>query len=104
MVTASVSPAPGRHTPPAAALTAPGFCHRHEITGFPSAGEVTLDNGIPVGHVIIGRIKGAVDPVVLDISTLAEMDELVHAVQLLHSRMAMWYQDHRAHPFGDEAA
>jgi hypothetical protein len=88
------------HGPPAAAISAPGLGWHVDITGLPHAGEASLSNGTPVIPVYLGTVAGR--EVELDITTLAEMDELVHTVQLAHARLSMWVQDHRAHPFGDD--
>lgn len=87
-------------THPALSLTAPGICHRLDVGGHPSAGDVTLDTGQPVSHLTIGFLRTG-QPVTVASSSLAFLDELEAAIHIERSRLALWYPV-ELHPFGDE--
>jgi hypothetical protein len=87
--------------PPPAELTAAGLCHHLSITGTPGALEVTLNNGVPVSHLIIGYLETG-QPVAIDSPSLEWLGKLAYAIQLDQARLSMWIQN-RVHPFGDEA-
>ena len=82
------------YDPPAAAITAPGLGWNVDLTGHPHAGDATFLNGRPVVTVSLGTIAGR--EVELDITTLAEMDEIEDAFRLAHARLAICVRDHVA--------
>jgi hypothetical protein len=87
--------------PPVVALTAPGLCHNLPLDGHPAAGDASLLNGRPVIALYLGTVAGR--RVELDITTLAELDELAAEVRLARDRLSMWVADHDVHPFGSAA-
>jgi hypothetical protein len=68
------------------------------IAPAPAAAEVRLINGIPSVPVTLGVLAGG-DHVVLVTSCLGYLDDLEHAIRTARARLAVWSQDHDAHPF-----
>jgi hypothetical protein len=85
-----------------AALTAPGICHNLPFGGHPQAGEPTLDNGTPTGHLVVGYLQTG-QPVTVDSPSPEYLDELEAAIHLERARLAMWHSRQDTHPWGDAA-
>lgn len=92
-----------RHAPqsPAAVLNANGVCHNIDFGGHPAAREVTLRDGVPVSHLIIGYLLDG-QPVIVDSPSAEWLDEMADAIWRERAMLAMWTQDHRVSPFGDD--
>jgi hypothetical protein len=84
-----------------ASLTMAGICHRIDVGGHPSAGDVTVDTGTPVAHVTLGYLQTG-QPVVMDFASLEQLGETVAALRLEQSRLAA-FLPRPVHPFGDAA-
>jgi hypothetical protein len=85
-----------------AALTAPGICHNLPFGGHPRAGEPTLDNGTPTGHLVVGYLQTG-QAVTVDSASEAYLRELETAVHLELARLSMWRPRQDIHPWGDAA-
>jgi len=83
-------PDPGPHAE--TWISVPGICHL-PFEMEPHAGEVSLNNGQPVAHVVLGQIAGR--DVVMEIRGLDWFTEAEFAFQLAHARLSMWSEDHR---------
>ncbi|HMH90151.1 MAG TPA: hypothetical protein VK586_03605 [Streptosporangiaceae bacterium] len=73
---------------PALTLTAPGICHRLGLDGAPGALEVSLDNGVPTGRVVIGYLAG--QPVILTFTDLQSLGAVLAALQVEGARLSHW--------------
>lgn len=75
-------------TPPVS-LTAPGICHRLDVGGHPSAGDVSVDTGRPVGRVVLGYLETG-QPVTLSFRSLEQIGETVAALTAEQGKLAMF--------------
>ena len=71
----------------------PGYFHLLPVVGNPVSGNVAEFNGIPVGKLILGRLNTG-QTAVLSTSSLAELDRLESAIQVLRTQLSMWHADH----------
>jgi hypothetical protein len=83
-------------TPPVS-LTAPGICHRLDVGGHPSAGDVSVDTGVPTGRVILGYLETG-QPVTLAFRSLEQMGETAAAITEEQGRLAMFLPRLDQHP------
>ena len=77
------------YVPPDLALTAPGICHNLPIEGHPSAGDATLLNGRPSVPLHLGFLETG-QPVDLECTSLTQLSELAHEVQVAQSQLAQF--------------
>ena len=78
---------------PETSVTMPGFFHLLAVLGEPKSGNVAEFNGIPVGKLILGRLETG-QTAVLSTTSVAELDRLESAIQVLRSQLSMWHADH----------
>ena len=89
-------------TGPSASLTAAGICHNLDVGGHPSAGEPTVDTGVPCERVTLGYLETG-QPVSLVFRSLEQMGEAAAALTAGQGKLAM-FLPRGGHPFGDEPA
>lgn len=88
---------------PSASLTINGICHNLPFSGHASAGEATLDDGVPSGRVILGFLPTG-QPVTLVFHSLEQMGETAAAITREQGSLAMWLPRLDVDPFGEDAA
>jgi hypothetical protein len=89
-------------TPPAASLTAAGICHNLDVGGHPSAGEPTVDTGVPAERVTLGYLETG-QPVSLVFRSLEQMGEAAAAITAGQGKLAL-FLPREVHPFGDDTS
>ena len=87
---------------PSASLTMNGICHNLDVSGHPSATEVTVDTGVPVARVILGYLQTG-QPVTLAFRSLQQIGETAAALTQEQGKLAMFLPRHDVDPFGDAA-
>jgi hypothetical protein len=85
--------------PPGTEISAPGLGYHCPFECHPHAGDASLVNGTPSVPLVLGECCGR--DLVIDITDLSVMDALEYAVQVAHSRLAMFLPRHDVHPFGE---
>ena len=85
-----------------ASLTVNGICHNLLVSGHPSAGEPSVDTGVPVGRVVLGYLETG-QPVTLSFRSLERMGETAAAITQEQGKLAMFLPRHDVDPFGDAA-
>ena len=89
-------------TGPSASLTMNGICQNLDVGGHPSAGEPTVDTGVPSERVTLGYLPNG-QAVSLVFRSLEQMGEAAAALTAGQGKLAM-FLPRDVHPFGDEPA